>query len=118
MRILVATDGSTGADAAIKWLGSFPVPENAAVEVISASPFTAEAVIPKGWRRLLAETQRVADEARARLAKRWTTVAGRTLDGDARDAIVAAAKQGKLASALGEAAEMPRARRASARLGC
>jgi nucleotide-binding universal stress UspA family protein len=97
MRILVATDGSTGADAAIKWLGSFPLPENAAVEVITASglPFTAEAVIVKGWRQLLAETERVVDQARAQLAKRWTTVAGRTRDGDARDAIIAAAKQDK-----------------------
>jgi nucleotide-binding universal stress UspA family protein len=97
MRILVATDGSIGADAAMKWLESFPLPENAAVEVISASglPFAAEAVIPKGWRQLLAESERVVDQARAQLAKRWTTVAGRTLDGDARDAIIAAAKQGK-----------------------
>jgi nucleotide-binding universal stress UspA family protein len=97
MRILVATDGSIGADAAMKWLGSFPLPENAAVEVISASglPFAAEAMIAKGWRQLLAESERVVDQARARLAERWTTVAARTLDGDARDAIIAAAKQGK-----------------------
>jgi nucleotide-binding universal stress UspA family protein len=97
MQIIVATDGSIGADAAMKWLGSFPLPENAAVEVISASglPFTAEAVIAKGWRQLLAESERVVDCARAQLAKRWPTVAGRTLDGDARDAIIAAAKQDK-----------------------
>lgn len=97
MRILVATDGSTGADDAINWLEHCPLPENAAIEVISASglPFTAEAVTAMGWRQLLDETQRVVDDARDRLAKRWTTVGGRTLDGDARDAIIAAAKQAK-----------------------
>lgn len=95
MRILVATDGSTGADDAINWLEHGPLPENAAIEVICASglPFTAEAVTAMGWRQLLDESQRVVDDARDRLAKRWTTVAGRTLDGDARDAIIAAAKQ-------------------------
>src|SRR5678815_1467369 len=97
MRILVGTDGSAGADEAMKWLGNFPLPEDTAVEVISASrlPFTAEAVSELGWRQLLVETQRVVDDARERLVKRWTTVAGRALDGDPRDAIVAAAKQGK-----------------------
>lgn len=97
MRILVGTDGSVGADDATKWLGNFQLPENTAVEVISASrlPFTADAVSEMGWRQLLVETQRVADEARERLAKRWPTATGRSLDGDPRDAIVAAAKQGK-----------------------
>jgi nucleotide-binding universal stress UspA family protein len=97
MRILVATDGSSGADGAIKWLEHFPLPEPAAVEVISSSglPFAAEVVVAMGWRQLLAATQRVVDDARERLAKRWTTAIGRTLDGDARDAIIAAAKQAK-----------------------
>lgn len=97
MRILVATDGSTSAHEAIKWLEHFPLPETAAVEVISSSglPFAAQAVLAMGWRQLLAETQRVVDDARERLAKRWTTAVGRTLDGDARDAIIAAATQAK-----------------------
>ena len=97
MRILVATDGSSGADGAIKWLEHFPLPETAAVEVISSSglPFAAEVVVSMGWRQLLAATQRVVDDARERLAKRWSTAVGRTLGGDARDAIIAAAKQAK-----------------------
>lgn len=97
MRILVGTDGSSGADEAMNWLATFPLPGNAAVEVITASrlPFAAEAVAAMGWQQLLAESQRVADAARERLAKRWPTVIARTLDGDPRDAIVAAAKQSK-----------------------
>ena len=97
MRILVGTDGSSGADEAMNWLATFPLPGNAAVEVITASrlPFAAEAVAAMGWPQLLAESQRVADAARERLAKRWPTVIARTLDGDPRDAIVAAAKQSK-----------------------
>ncbi len=97
MKIVAATDGSSGAGDAIAWLASFPLPEDAAVEVVSASrlPFTADVVTVMGWRELLAENQRAVDDARERLGKRWTGVTGRVLDGDARYAVVEAAKEAK-----------------------
>ena len=97
MRILVATDGSNDAGEAVEWLAHFPLPADAAVEVVNAArlPFAVEATIAMGWREFLAENQHVVDDATKRLAKRWTRVAGRMLDGDAREAIVTAATQGK-----------------------
>ncbi len=97
MKILVATDGSTGALQALDWLANFPMPADATIEVVSASrlPLSAKAAAAMGWREFLAESQRVVDNACERLAKRWTAVAGRVLDGDARETIVEAATQGK-----------------------
>jgi nucleotide-binding universal stress UspA family protein len=97
MKILVATDGSIGAGEAVEWLAKFPLPANTAVEVVTAArlPFAAEAIVAMGWREFLAQSQRVVDDACEQLAKRWTTVTGRVLDGDAREAIIEAAKEGK-----------------------
>ena len=82
---------------ALDWLANLPLPADATIEVVSASclPFSAKAVAAMGWPEFLAESRRVVDDACARLAKRWTAVTGRVLDGDAREAIVEAAIQGK-----------------------
>ncbi len=97
MRILVATDGSNDAVGAVEWLAAFPLPADTAIEVVTAArlPFAAEAIVAMGWREFLAESQRVVDDTVGRLSKRWAHVTGRVLDGDAREAIVEAATQGK-----------------------
>jgi nucleotide-binding universal stress UspA family protein len=92
-RVLVATDGSYDAVQAIEWLAGFPLPTDAAVDVVTAVrlPFAADALAALGWREFLAESERVVDEARRRLEKRWPAVSGRVLDGDPREAVVDAA---------------------------
>ena len=94
-RVLVATDGSDEAAEAIEWLAVFPLPSDAAVEVVSVAqlPFTAEAVAALGWRELRAQSEQVVDDARRRLAKRWPDVVARVLDGDPRRAICDAATE-------------------------
>jgi nucleotide-binding universal stress UspA family protein len=81
-RILVATDGSHDAAQAIDWLADFPLPADAAVEVVTAVrlPFPIE--------DFLAESERVVAEARRRLEKRWAGVSGHVLEGDARNVVV------------------------------
>jgi nucleotide-binding universal stress UspA family protein len=92
MKILVAIDGSNDALEAVEWLADFPLPADAAVDVVNAArlPFPVESIVAMGWREFLAENQRAVDEVVGRLAKRWTRVTGRLLDGDAREAIVEA----------------------------
>jgi len=94
-RILVATDGSPDAERAIDWLEEFPLPADAAVDVVSAvqAPFAADAAVALGWSEFVAENERVVAEARRRLEKRWSAVTGRVLDGDPRRAIVEAARR-------------------------
>src|SRR5262245_45748817 len=103
-RILVAADGSQDAAQAVDWLADFPLPADAAIDVVSAveAPFTANAAVALGWREFVAENERVVAEARGRLAKRWPTVSANVLDGDARKAIAdAAAKFGSDLIVLG-----------------
>jgi nucleotide-binding universal stress UspA family protein len=92
-RIVVATDGSNDAGRAIDWLTNFPLPADAAVEVVNAVrlPFPMDQVVALGWQEFLAESERVVTEARRRLEKHWPTVTGRVLEGDARKVIVDAA---------------------------
>ena len=92
-RILVATDGSNDAGRAIDWIADFPLPADAAVDVVNAVrlPFPMDQIIVLGWQEFLAESERVVAEARRRLEKRWPTVAGRVLEGDPRKVIVDAA---------------------------
>jgi len=96
-RILVATDGSHDAGQAIDWLADFPLPADAAIEVVNAVrlPFPLDAIVALGWEEFVAGSQRVVAEARGRLEKRWPAVSGRLLDGDPREAIVDAATKGR-----------------------
>jgi nucleotide-binding universal stress UspA family protein len=94
-RILVATDGSHDASEAIGWLGDFPLPADAAIDVVSAVrlPFAMDQVVALGWREFLTESERVVAEARRRLEKRWHAVTGRVLEGDPREVVVEAANK-------------------------
>jgi nucleotide-binding universal stress UspA family protein len=91
MRILVATDGSADASNAIEWLMHFPLPADAAVEVVTVAPrpiFHNDAL---AWGELQAHTHGLLEDARARLAKRWPAVTADVLYGDPRETICHAA---------------------------
>jgi nucleotide-binding universal stress UspA family protein len=97
MKILVATDGSPDAIQAVEWLEHLPLPEDAAVEVVSAMPYPtpSEAAVAAAWREVRTETERVVDDAVQRIAKRRSAVTGRVLAGaEPRAAILDAAAQG------------------------
>jgi nucleotide-binding universal stress UspA family protein len=90
MRILVATDGSAHASNAIEWLLQFPVPADAAVDVVTVAPRpTFNDAIARA--ELEAQTRQLLEEARSRLAKRWSSVSADVLYGDPRETICRAA---------------------------
>jgi len=91
MRILVATDGSVDASNAIEWLMHFPLPADAAVDVVTVAPRPIFHNDAMAWAELQAHTQRMLEDARARLAKRWPTVTADVLYGDTRTTICNAA---------------------------
>jgi nucleotide-binding universal stress UspA family protein len=93
MRILVATDGSADASNAIEWLMHFPLPADSVVEVVTVAP---RPIFPNGavaHAELEAQTRRLLEDARSRLAKRWPTVSASVLYGDPRETISRAAYQ-------------------------
>jgi nucleotide-binding universal stress UspA family protein len=98
MRILVATDGSKDADAAVEWSMHLPLPEDSSVEVVSVmpSPTPSDAVGSPLWSDVRMESEHVVDDAVRRIAKRWTAVTGRALAGtEPREAILDAAAKGE-----------------------
>jgi nucleotide-binding universal stress UspA family protein len=96
-RVLIATDGSIGASEALDWLTRMPLSPATEIEVVTAlpRPFPSEILIAEAWKHLWTESEAVVDAARSRLAQRWTDVTGRVVEGDAREAIVAAALTSK-----------------------
>jgi nucleotide-binding universal stress UspA family protein len=98
MRILVATDGSKDADAAVEWLTHLPLPEDSSVEVVSVmpDPEPSDAIGSPLWRDVRMESEHVVDDAVRRIAKRRTAVTGRVLAGaEPCEAILDAAVKGK-----------------------
>jgi nucleotide-binding universal stress UspA family protein len=87
MRILVATDGSADASNAIEWLAHFPLPTDAVVDVVTVAPRPIIHHDAVAWAELQVQTERLLDDARSRLAKRWATVTADVLHGDPREAI-------------------------------
>lgn len=90
MRVLVATDGSIGARAAVDWLARFLPAARVTVTVVSVAAAPRPPAGGEGDRlgaatRSLAE--QVAEETRAVLAARWPGADARVLGGDPRDAI-------------------------------
>lgn len=95
MRVMAAMDGSNGAAEAIEWLAHFPLPPEATVEVVSAipGPLFDESVLPTPWSELRAETERMLEAARGRLAQCWPSTATQVLYGDAREVLVETARR-------------------------
>lgn len=89
MRILLATDGSPDATQAVEWVTQFPLPPDAAIDVVSAIPWPESTT--KAGRELWKRAESIIEDARLRLAKRWVRVSGAVEDGDPRGVIVEAA---------------------------
>jgi nucleotide-binding universal stress UspA family protein len=92
MRVLVATDGSDDAKAAVAWLSRLPLPESVRVGIVTAfelppSPLDIPTVRAY-YRAVREEASRVAGDARAVLAPRWADTETRVFEGDAREVIV------------------------------
>jgi nucleotide-binding universal stress UspA family protein len=86
MRILVATDGSVDASNAIEWLMHFPLPADADVDVVTVAPRPISND-PAARAELEAPARRLLEDARSRLAKRWSTASADLLYGDPRKTI-------------------------------
>jgi nucleotide-binding universal stress UspA family protein len=89
MRIVVGTDGSTDATHAVEWLTQFPLPTDAAIDVVSAIPWPESTT--KAGRELWKHAAAIGEDARARLLKQWKDVGIAADDGDPRSVIVEAA---------------------------
>jgi nucleotide-binding universal stress UspA family protein len=89
MRVVVATDGSPEATQAVEWLTQFPLPPGAAIDVVSAIPWPESTT--KAGRELWKHAAAMAEDARARLSKRWKDVGVAVDDGDPRTVITDAA---------------------------
>jgi len=96
-RILLATDGSSDAQEACKWLESSPLPAHATVRVVSVAtvPSSPLDVAPvRDYQASLRQQARVvADSACAMLASRFRTIEAHVVDGDPREEIVRAAEE-------------------------
>jgi nucleotide-binding universal stress UspA family protein len=92
MRVLVATDGSEHARAAIAWFASFPIPAASTMLTLTVEPprrLAPEARLFPHFEAFLFEAARhTADEARERLAGRFSDAEARVLRGDPREVIV------------------------------
>jgi nucleotide-binding universal stress UspA family protein len=95
MRVLVATDGSPDALAAIDWLTRLPLPEPATVRAVTVMTPVKSALDLPTIREFNDELRRrgraIAESARATLATRWLTATAHMLEGDPRDVIARAA---------------------------
>jgi nucleotide-binding universal stress UspA family protein len=97
MRVLVATDGSADARAAIDWLAAFPLPSTAEVLVLAVAELAPVLLELPRARDLdpyaLGAARRAAEEARDALGARWPATALRVVEGDPREAIPAIADE-------------------------
>jgi nucleotide-binding universal stress UspA family protein len=96
MRVLLATDGSTDAQAAAAWLAGFPLPDDTTVRVTTVAGVTPASLdiptVRDFQAALRQEARAVADRTCARLAGRVRTVEAHVLEGDPREALVRAAE--------------------------
>ena len=95
MRVVLATDGSNDARAAVDWLRALPLPPDREVMVLTVVGRTFVPLDPDLFGpldvALIAEARKLADDTAALLLTGHSTT-GRVVQGDPREEIVAAAK--------------------------
>jgi len=97
LRVLVATDGSEGGTRAVDWVGAAPLPEDAAVLVLTVAQVpelvVRTRIVDELRRMVVAAANSRAEAACRRLVPRWPTAEARTVEGDPREEIVRVAEQ-------------------------
>lgn len=97
MRIMVATDGSDDARAAVEWLARFPLPADAqplAITVVTVPPSSLDIPTVRQFQQALRdEGLRTVDAARARLASRWPAAQARLCEGEPRAELLRAIEE-------------------------
>jgi nucleotide-binding universal stress UspA family protein len=97
MRVLLATDGSTDALTATRWLRHFPLPGDSPILVLTVAGAVEPLVRAETRKYLrdaaLADARRVGDEARRLLGPRGPGAEVRVSEGDPRAEIVRAAEE-------------------------
>jgi nucleotide-binding universal stress UspA family protein len=92
MRVLFATDGSAGADAAAIWLSSFPLPADARALVLAVAQLPPSPLdippVREFHRALIDEARCVAGRSTAMLRERFAAIELRVVPGDPRHVIV------------------------------
>ncbi|HUK63721.1 MAG TPA: universal stress protein [Dongiaceae bacterium] len=95
--MLLATDGSSDAHAAVTWLAQFPVPSASRLRVVSALSIPPSALDLPTVRDFIAslreEAQRTTESARAQLAARFGESETRVVEGEARETILREAEE-------------------------
>ena len=96
LRVLLATDGSPDARAAVEWLARFPLPPGSVLLVLSAVAIPPSPISFPGLedlkQSLLAEGRRACDEAADVLRPRWPAVQVSVVEGDPREQILRTAE--------------------------
>lgn len=96
MRMLLATDGSEDARVAVDWLATFPLPPASRLWVVSVLSIPTPALDVPPMREfqqsMRDEARRVAEAARAALAKRFVESDIEVVEGDAREEILRVAE--------------------------
>jgi nucleotide-binding universal stress UspA family protein len=97
MRVLLATDGSEDARAAVAWLGALPLPADTELRVITAVSVPPSALDIPTVRDFQAslrdEAHRLAEQARAALAPRCPGISAHVGEGDPREVILRATEE-------------------------
>jgi nucleotide-binding universal stress UspA family protein len=95
MRVLLATDGSSDAKAAVEWLRYFPLPRDREILVLTVVTPPLLPAIPDMLSELrealIADARRLADDTAAELFT-GRTATGRVVEGNPREEIIAAAE--------------------------
>ena len=96
MRILVATDGSNDAKAAVAWLRHLPLPAESEMMAITVVTLPVAAVnrakVDDIRAALIADARRLADDTASALLSSRVAI-GRVVEGDPREEIVTAARE-------------------------
>ena len=95
LRVLVATDGSADAAAAVAWVAALPLAESVELRALSVvtlplGPLDVPTV-REYHQSLRDEARRAAEGARATLQRRWPSAEARCAEGEPRAEIVRAA---------------------------
>ena len=100
MRVLLFTDGSAGARAATTWLERFAPVEPSALRVVAIAqtprlPTRPSSALRSLRKLVLDRSQRLCDDARARLEGRWRELDADVIEGDPHEHLLRAAEQWK-----------------------